>query len=169
MKGIGRNISKWSAEKISHVVLLSIVGFSAVVFLLFYLVGYNMPSMWNESINSPLFTDLVIVLMMALLVSATAVALYSKFRSLKKNHTKAVVNGINGKRITRFTILFVVLVMAISYLPAPSYNIMIDGYVYEDAVWLRMTNMFVFTSLLLMGVGIGVIIFATIMNRRKSR
>lgn len=166
MVGKGGNIGKWSAEKISRVVLLSIVGVSAVVFLLFYLVGYNMPSMWNESINSPLFTDLVIVLMIALLISAFAIALFSKFVSTRKNHTPAIVNGIKGKKVTRLVVLFVAVIMLLSYLPSPDDVVMVDGKVYENDVMLRMTNMFVFTSLLLMAVGVCIICLASFVNRR---
>lgn len=165
MKGL--NIGKWSAEKISNTVLFSIVGVSAVVFVLFYLVGYNMPSMWNENVNSPLFTDLVILLMIALFVSAIVSAIYSKFLSLKKSHTAAVVNGINGKRITRFVVLGVMVVMVLSYILGSSDGILVNGSLYDNAVWLRVTNMFVVTSLLLIVFGVAVICYATVKNRRR--
>lgn len=162
----GMNIRKWSAEKISHVVLLSIVGISAVVFLLFYCVGYNMPSMWNENVNSPLFTDLVMVLMIVLFLAAVVIAVYSKISSMRKNHADAIVNGINGKRITRLVSFGVIVVMALSYLPSPSDDVIVNGKLYDDALWLRLTNMFVVTSILLIVFGVVIICFASIVNRR---
>lgn len=165
MKGL--DIGKWSAGKLSYAVLYSITALTAVVFMLFYCIGYNMPSMWNESVNSPLFTDLVLVLMILMLVSALAVTVYSKVRSLKVSHTEAVVNGINGKKITRLVILSVLLIMAISFIafPTGSYSV-IGGQVYSNEIWLRMANMFVFTSLALIAMGLSVILYATIKNRR---
>lgn len=166
----GFDIRKWSAGKLSYTVLYSIAALTAVVFMLFYCVGYNMPSMWNESVNSPLFTDLVLVLMLLMLVSAFAVAVYSKVRSLKINHTEAVVNGINGKRITRLVVIFVVLIMVLSFLLLPFNNeTIISGKVFSDEMWLRMANMFVFTSVSLIVAGLAVILYASIKNRRLRK
>ncbi len=165
MKGL--DIGKWSAGKLSYAILYSITALTAVVFMLFYCIGYNMPSMWNESVNSPLLTDLVLVLMILMLVSALAVTVYSKVRSLKVSHTETVVNGINGKKITRLVILCVLLIMAISFIAFPTGNYsIIGGQVYSNEIWLRMANMFVFTSLALIAMGLSVILYATIKNRR---
>jgi hypothetical protein len=56
------DVRKWSSERISHMVLYSLTAIIALVFLLFYFVGYDMPAMWDERYNSPLLTDLVMVL-----------------------------------------------------------------------------------------------------------
>lgn len=168
MKGL--DIGKWSAGKLSYAVLYAITALTAIVFMLFYCIGYNTPSMWDESVNSPLLTDLVLVLMILMLVSALAVTAYSKARSLKVSHTDAVVNGIKGKKITRLVILCVMLIMAISFLafPVDGYSI-IDGQVYSDEIWLRMANMFVFTSIALIALGLSAILYAAIKNRRLKR
>ena len=62
------DVRKWSSERISHVVLYSLTAIIALVFLLFYFVGYDMPAMWDERYISPLLTDLVMGLMLILLV-----------------------------------------------------------------------------------------------------
>ena len=113
------DVRKWSSERISHVVLYSLTAIIALVFLLFYFVGYDMPAMWDERYVSPLLTDLVMGLMFLLLIGTVAVACFAKWHSVRTNHSPAVVNGIHGKRITLgVTIGTVVLLAFLFALPS---------------------------------------------------
>lgn len=157
-----------SAERISMTVLYSLVGVVTVSFLAFFLIGYNMPAMWNESINSPLFTDLIIVLAFIFLIAALALVIVSRVHSFKVGHKIDVVNGVPVRKISWGVFACVVLVMAIFALLWPvSEEIVINGNAYGDGLWMHITNMFVNTSLLLIVVGVVVICIAAIMNRRR--
>ena len=115
------DVRKWSSERISHVVLYSLTAIIALVFLLFYFVGYDMPAMWDERYNSPLLTDLVMGLMFLLLVGTVAVACFAKWHSVRTNHSPAVVNGIHGKRITLGVTVGTIALMAVLFaLPSSS-------------------------------------------------
>ena len=160
------DVRKWSSERISHVVLYSLTALIAIVFLLFYFVGYDMPAMWDERYISPLLTDLVMGLMLILLVGTFVVACLSKWHSVHANHTPAVVNGIHGKRITLGVTLGTIALMAVLF-ALPSSSIYVNGELFEEKLWLRAANMFVVASVLLIIIGIGAILFGVIRNRRK--
>ena len=160
------NVRKWSSERISHVVLYSLTAIIALVFLLFYFVGYDMPAMWDERYNSPLLTDLVMGLMFLLLVGTTAIACFAKWHSVRTNHSPAVVNGIHGKRITLGVTLGTIALMAVLF-ALPSSAIYVNGELFEEKLWLRAANMFVVASVLLIIIGVGAILFGIIRNRRK--
>lgn len=161
-----RNVRNWSSERISHVVLYSLTALTAIVFLLFYFVGYDTPAMWDERFVAPLLTDLVMLLMMLLLIGAVVVAGFAKWHSVKTNHTPAVENGIRGKRITLAVIVGTVALMALLF-ALPSSEIYVNGEMFDDKLWLRAANMFVVASLLLIIIGIGAILFGVIRNRRR--
>ena len=160
------DVRKWSSERISHVVLYSLTALIALVFLLFYFVGYETPAMWDERYISPLLTDLVMGLMLILLVGTFVVACLSKWHSVHANHTPAVVNGIHGKRITLGVTLGTIALMAVLF-ALPSSSIYVNGELFEEKLWLRAANMFVVASVLLIIIGIGAILFGVIRNRRK--
>lgn len=160
------DVRKWSSERISHVVLYSLTALIAIVFLLFYFVGYDMPAMWDERYISPLLTDLVMGLMLILLVGTFVVACLSKWHSVHTNHNPAVVNGIHGKRITLGVTLGTIALMAVLF-ALPSSSIYVNGELFEEKLWLRAANMFVVASVLLIIIGIGAILFGVIRNRRK--
>ena len=160
------DVRKWSSERISHVGLYSLTALIAIVFLLFYFVGYDMPAMWDERYISPLLTDLVMGLMLILLVGTFVVACLSKWHSVHTNQTPAVVNGIHGKRITLGVTLGTIALMTVLF-ALPSSSIYVNGELFEEKLWLRAANMFVVASVLLIIIGIGAILFGVIRNRRK--
>lgn len=163
---IDTDVKSWSTEHISHVVLYSLTALTAVVFLLFYFVGYDNPAVWDERYVAPLLTDLLMVLMLLFLLGAIAVACYSKWHSVRANHTPAIVNGIPGKRITILVTVGTVVLMALLY-ALPSDEIYVNGQKFTEQIWLRMASMFVIASVLLILIGVGAIIFGIVRNRRR--
>ena len=52
-----KGIAKMDEERISQRVLYVIVALSAIVFLAFYLIGYDTPFAGNTAFNAPMLTD----------------------------------------------------------------------------------------------------------------
>ena len=55
------------AEQISQKVFRLMIGLAVLVFGLFYLIGYDLPFDENPDFNAPLFTDVLIFLMLSLI------------------------------------------------------------------------------------------------------
>ncbi len=148
-----------SAEKISQQVFYILIALAVLVFGLFFLVGYDMPFEENPDFNAPLFTDVLIVLMWIFLVGGVGLAGYSMIRDYRKSKSEAVVNGVPVRRIFRFTWLGLLLTLVITFGLGSSAPMLINGEHYEDWLWLKLSDMFVFTSVLMLVAGVGAVIF----------
>lgn len=156
-----------TVERISHTVMYSLTALVCLVFALFYCVGYGTV---EGKYNVPVCTDLLIIFMMTLFVAAVCVVVVAKVLSLRKNHAPAVVNGVHARRVTWGVIALTTAVMLLSYIFAPSTPILVNRALFDDRFWLSLSNMFVFSSLLLLAIAVCCIIFGlvrTIIMRRK--
>ena len=158
----------WRADRISRLFLYVATAVIALVFLLYYCVGYDVPAMWDEKYNSPALTDLVIILMFLLLFGACVAVVSSAVRTIRKIHSPAVVNGINGRLITWSVAGAVAALMAFSFFILPADRMLANGRVFDEEIWIRMTNMFVTSSTLLIFIGILSILFGIIKNYRRK-
>ncbi len=162
------NPRPWTAGRVSRLFLYVMTALIAVVFLLFYFVGYDAPAMWDERYNSPVLTDFVMFLIIILFVGACVAVVYSAHHTIRKVHSPAVINGIHGRRITWSVAGGVVLLMAVMFFVLPADRLLANGKVYDEELWIRITNMFVASSSLLIFIGISAIVFGVVKNFRKK-
>ena len=82
-------------ERISQRVLYIILGITVLVFMGFYLLGYDTPFVDDASFKAPLLTDGVLVWMYILIVFALIIMLYSLYNSIRSVKIEGkVVNGM---------------------------------------------------------------------------
>lgn len=112
--------------------------------------------------------DILIWLMGILLAIAFLAAVTTKTLSLRKNRTPWIVNGIPAKAITWCATGFTVIVLVMSYLLLPAENMMVNGSLYADASWLRVSNMCVAGCLALLVAAVLSIAFGIYQNRRTG-
>ena len=144
-----------SAEKISQQVFYIMIGLAVLVFGLFFLVGYDLPFEENPDFNAPLFTDVLILLMWLFLIGGVGLAVFSMIRDYRSSKSEAVVNGIPVRRIFRITWIGTLAVLLLTFLLGGSAPMLINGENYADWLWLKLSDMFVITSLLMLVAGIG--------------
>ena len=148
-------IPGWPKGEASRKVLYLLVTITVVVFALFYLVGYNHP--WAEDpdfieprLTSVLMVFAILVLLMAVLVTAWAVVRTMR----RRRNAKADSHGVPAALI----------------LMGASSAIMVNGEEYHEEGWLKAANMFVLSSIILIVVATAVVAIATIrtyLNNRK--
>ena len=63
-------LKQQSAERISKRVFIALLAVIAVVFVAFYLIGFNRPYADDPNFNEPLLTDVVLVFMFLILLLA---------------------------------------------------------------------------------------------------
>ena len=158
-----------SAEKISQQIFYIMIGLAVIVFGLFFLVGYDMPFDENPDFNAPLFTDVLIGLMWLFLVGGVVLAVGSMIKDYRSSKTEAVVNGVPVRRIYRFTWLGTLLILALTFLVGSSEPMLINGEHYADWIWLKLSDMFVITSILMLVAGVGAVIFGGTRYIRKKK
>lgn len=165
-----KNVRQWSAEKISQRVFYCLLALAALVIALFFLVGYDVPFEENPDFNAPLFTNALIFLMWALFILAFFLAAYSAIASYRKNASKEKMeHGIPAKGIFHVTWIGTLVLLVATFLLGSSAPMLINGNEYADWLWLKLSDMFVLTSLLLLLVAILAALFGATRYVRKRK
>ena len=161
--------SNKSSENISQRIFYLLIGLAVLVFGLFFLVGYDMPFVENPDFNAPLFTDVLIVLMWLFLIGGVGLAVYSMIKGYRTTKSEAVVNGVPVRRIFRITWLSLLAILVVTFLLGGSDPMLINGENYADWILLKLSDMFVVTSLLMLMAGIGAVCFGGTRYIRKKK
>ena len=167
---MGSKLKNWSSEKISQRVFYILLGLAVLVFGLFFLVGYDMPFEENPDFNAPLFTDVLIILMGVLLVAAVVLAIISIINSYRKTtKQESKVNGVPEKKIFRLTWTFTLLLLVVTFLIGSSVPLLVNGEQYVDWLWLKASDMFVDSSIVMLLFAILAVCFGATRYIRKER
>ena len=165
-----KDIKSWSAERISQRIFYVLIALSIFVFGLFFLLGYDMPFDENPDFNAPLFTDVLIGLMWLLLIMAIAVVVVSIVKGNRFIGKEADrINGIPAAKIFRFTWLGAFLLLVLTFAFGSSIPMLINGEEFSDWFWLKASDMLVLTSVIMLMVGVGVVLFGATRYIRKER
>ena len=157
-----------SAEQVSQRIFYILIALAVLVFGLFFLVGYDMPFEENPDFNAPLFTDVLIGLMWLFLVGGIGLAIYSMWKDYRGSRSEAVVNGVPVRRIFRITWIGLLALLVLTFALGSSAPMLINGENYADWLWLKLSDMFVITSLLMLVAGIGAVCFGATRYIRKK-
>ena len=162
--------AKLAEERISQRVLYVLIGIVALVFVLFFSVGFYAPFAENPAFNAPLLTDALIVFMWILLGLTVLVMLLSVFHTVKTISVKQrVVNGIPTYKITIAVFGTTFLCLVLSFVFGSSDSMVINGTTYADNFWLKASDMFVTSSLVLLLAAIGASVFGATRYYRKRK
>lgn len=170
MPSIINRIKGWPTDKVSGRVLLVLLVLSVAVFALFWLVGFNLPYLDDASFNAPLFTDLLLFFMYLLLVGATGVAAVSAARSLRRrDRGDGRVNGVPARRIAWGTVALLFASLALTFATGSAEAMKINGVDFAETFWLKATDMFVNTIIILMVVALAAVLYGVSgLNRRRK-
>ena len=160
---------KKSAEQVSQRIFYILIALAVLVFGLFFLVGYDMPFEENPDFTAPLFTDVLIGLMWLFLVGGIGLAIYSMWKDYRGSRSEAVVNGVPVRRIFRITWIGLLALLVLTFALGSSAPMLINGENYADWLWLKLSDMFVITSLLMLLAGMGAVIFGATRYIRKVK
>ncbi len=160
---------KKSAEQVSQRIFYILIALAVLVFGLFFLVGYDMPFEENPDFNAPLFTDVLIGLMWLFLVGGIGLAIYSMWKDYRGSRSEAVVNGVPVRRIFSITWIGLLALLVLTFALGSSDPMLINGENYVDWLWLKLSDMFVITSLLMLLAGMGAVIFGATRYIRKVK
>lgn len=164
-----KNWRKWSAEKLSMRVFYALITVYIVVFMMYWFVGYTRPFADNPNFNEPLFTDAVIVLGYCLIITGIGITVWSMIRALRiRGKGESYNNNIPVKKINYSVAIGVLLLCVLTFFIGSSSDIVINGTHFTNYFWLKASDMFIYTSLILMIIAIIAVIYgATKYTRRK--
>lgn len=152
----------------SHMAFVVISVLTAIIFMLFWFVGYDTPYAEDANFVAPLFTDLLLVFVCLVFVVAVASTAWSVVRTLKsRGKGERMVNNIPAKNISYGVVIVTVVVLLAALVLGSSDAIMVNGTEYSDKFWLHVADMFVYSSLVLVIIAVGTIVVFTAVNNRK--
>jgi len=138
--------------------------------LLFFLVGYDMPFEENPDFNAPLFTNVLIFLMWGLLIGCFLLAICSFVRSSRKDASQeAKIHGVPARKISRITWFGTLGLLVLTFLVGSSSPLWVNGNTYGDWLWLKVSDMLVYTSIILLLGAIAAVIFGATRYIRKDK
>ena len=112
------------------------------------------------SFVSPFFADLMLWLMYFAVIAAIAVTIASVVKTLRmRTKDDEVVNGVPQARIAWTTAFCFVVCLAVTWLLGSSRPLLTNGQLFTSTFWLKTTDMFIYTSIILIiGCFAGVIV-----------
>ena len=168
-KGL-HGFSHWQAERISRVVLMALVASSVLLFLAFFAIGYHRPYPDAPTFNAPLLTDVLLVFMLLVVMGAVGIGLWMMGRARKVHvHDEKVVNGIPVVRNAYLLSGSVAALLLLTYLLGSATPIQINGHPFSDGFWLRVADMFVWTTVVLVIVAVAIVGWHYVKMHRKEK
>ena len=103
-----------------------------------------------NSFLSPAIADVVLWLMYLMIIAAIGVTVYSVWHGMR-NRRKGddIINGVPAGRIGWCVAIALVACLVLTFLLGSTSPVMTNGTRFTDAFWLKMTDMFIYTSILL--------------------
>ena len=157
---IDTDLRHWKTEQISGRIFYLLIALTVVLFVLFRLVGYDIPYDENPDYNAPLFTGVLIGFMLLLTLLTLGLAVWGAIRGMKKGMGEnVVVNNVPARRIALSVAGGTLLLLVLTFALSSTDRLTVNGAPFTDAFWLRAAGMFIGTSLLLIVVAIAAVVF----------
>ena len=136
-------------KRLANISLRVLCLLTLVIFSLFFLVGYDMPSLTNEGMVEPLLTNTVLVFTYIVLFLSIAIAVWSLIKEfLLGAQLPSIQNGIKVKLIRNSTFISVPTLLILFFLLGSSSPLKVNGITFNNAFWLKASDMFIFVSIL---------------------
>ena len=119
---------QYSMKKKQSWLKIGLVAISAVVFIAFWSVGYDMPYEEDADFNAPLLTDMLLGFIYLLTVVAIGVTVYSIVHGIKTRGRQSLTeNGVPAGRITIITWGVTFALLAITFALGSTDPIKVNG------------------------------------------
>lgn len=114
--------------------------------------------------------DILLIIIYILLIGAMAVTAFSVWRSLKTgNISQRVQNRIPVQKISIGCFILLVAALALTFVMGNNQPMTINGERYDNSFWLKVADMFIFTTIILGIVAVAGVIFGISGYNRKLK
>lgn len=167
------NGTNWRGQQpatIGRWVFYALMAVIAVVFISFFLVGYDRPFEENPNFREPLLTGTVVSFVLLFLLAAVVVAVWSVSKTLRTRRSDAAShNGVPARRIAWGVVVGSLLLLAFTWLVGSGREMMVNGHRFSDKFWLKTADMFVCSVLIMLAVTLAVVLYASWRSRRNRQ
>lgn len=163
------DMRRWSAGKVSHTVFYILLTVIALMFGLFYLVGYDRPYEDNPEYNAPLLSGALVgftLLFTAATVVVCVTALCVGMRRRENGGT--IMNGIRSNRVASAVLAATSLILAVAFALGSSSPLIVNGQTYQSAFWLKAADMFVYSIAIMLILSVAAVAYGIIRGKYRS-
>ena len=137
----------YNIKKKQSWIIRGLIAIWAVVFIAFWCVGYDMPYEEDVDFNAPLLTDMLLGYIYLLTSSAIGVTVYSIVHGIKTRGRQSLTeNGVPAGRITIITWGVTFALLASTFALGSTDPIKVNGKDFCEGIWLRLSDMFIISS-----------------------
>lgn len=141
--------------RVSRLVLGALTIMALLIFCLFLFVGFATPSMLVPGFYEPQFTDTLLIYMYVIVTVAVVIMIISiGYSAWRRGWTIKVKCGVPVTAIVVGVLALLVITMLTTFMLADTNAMTIGGKPYEDTLWLRLSDMFINTTLVLLVVAV---------------
>lgn len=159
---------KIDTKKLPSRVLYILIGVIALVFVLFWLIGFDRPYIDDPNFNEPMLTDVLMILMILMTIGGIAIVIWSLVHDMKiSGKGDAYSNNIPVKKIGYYVAGGTFVILLLTFIIGSSSPMKINGADYTDVFWLKVSDMFVSSSILLIIAAIAAVIYGSTKYIRK--
>ena len=117
--------------------------------------------------GTAIFSTIVIVVLEVAIAAAVGVCLWSVVRSVRRRDKRqAVVNGIPVARISRSVAIGLVVLLVLTFVLGSSAPILINGLPFESVAWLKLSDMFVVSTYVMLFLAAAAVVVGRVWSRR---
>lgn len=98
-----------------------------------------------------IFSSIVVIALELVVAVAVGVYIWSVVRSiLKRDKGSSIINGIPTRTISRSIAILTFILLAATFILGSKAPIMINGLTYDSSLWLKMSDMFVISLIIML-------------------
>jgi len=103
-----------------------------------------------NNIVSPVFADVMLCLMYAVMAVALTVTAYSVWHGMStRRKGEDIINGVPAGKIGWCVAIGLVACFAVTFMLGSSRPVVTNGVTFADPFWLKVTDMFIYTTVIL--------------------
>ena len=156
-------------KQLANISLRVLCLLTLVIFSLFFLVGYDMPSLTKEGMVEPLLTNTVLVFTYIVLFLSIAIAAWALVKEILLGaQMPSIQNGIKVRLIRNATFISVPTLLILFFLLGSSSPLKVNGIFFNNTFWLKTSDMFISVSILLLFIGVVCATWGTIKSYRRA-
>ena len=156
-------------KRLANISLRVLCLLTLVIFSLFFLVGYDIPSLTKEGMVEPLLTNTVLVFTYIVLFLSIAIAAWALVKEILLGaQMPSIQNGIKVKLIRNATFISIPTLLILFFLLGSSSPLKVNGIFFNNTFWLKTSDMFISVSILLLFIGIACATWGTIKSYRRA-
>lgn len=160
----------WFNAAVSKNVLRIIVGLTVVLYVAFFLFGFNHPYDEDPDFIEPRLTSALIFFVFLIVLIALAVTVWAIGSSMRKRGSQVkAADGLPTSRIAAIVVALMAVMMVASFWMGSTESMSVNGKSYADTLGLRTADMFVFTSLTMMVMAAAVAALSSIRSHFRRR